>query len=84
MNATQNYQDALATTQGIQIGQRFNRQLAKGKSEVCYVKDIILSYSMKNGDFLPIAHIYAQKEINTFNTAPFEVAKATVKRGLIK
>lgn len=66
----------------IKIGQKFLKQLPKGKMVECELTDIIQRVSTKTGEIISIE--YWAKSENIHFGKSFEVAKNTILRNLIK
>ena len=65
----------------IKIGQKFTKQLNKGKSCECEVVDIIQRVSTKTGEVIALE--YWAKSETFFIGRSFEVAKNTILKGKI-
>ena len=65
----------------IKIGQKFTKQLNKGKSCECEVVDIIQRVSTKTGEVIALEY-WAKSETFFFGRS-FEVAKNTILKGKI-
>ena len=63
----------------IKIGQKFTKQLNKGKSCECEVVDIIQRISTKTGEVIALEY-WAKSEDSFFGKA-FEVPKNSILRG---
>lgn len=66
----------------IEIGVRFTKQLAKGKTCECELVDIIQRVSTKTDKLISVEY-WAKSESFAFGKS-FEVAKNTIIKGLIK